>query len=166
MRFTTLLIFLTIMSCNKNINKTGISEDLYNEIIKYQKENPINKESENFLGKNHFVYQVTILPSQYANPEDKHNSVFITMSVFGVRNEVKKNLYGIYKDENLQKTIIYDEANLIEKFVKEKKKENIENYIVKNPPIIDLIYPVRIYNIESGKLKFITEIKGNNHRKQ
>lgn len=164
MRFTILIIFLILASCNKEINQTGIREDLYNEIIKYQKENPINKESEDFLGKNHFVYKVTLLPSQYANSEDKHNSVFITLSVFGVGNEVKKNCYGIYEDENLQKTIIHDEANLIDKFVEEKKKENLENHIVKNPPIIDLIYPIKMYNIQNGKLKFIEEMAGNNQR--
>jgi len=165
MKYFTLLLFLILASCNKDINQTGIREDLYNEIIKYQKENPINKKSENFLGKNHFVYQVTLLPSQYANSEDRHNSVFITLSVFGVGNEVKKNCFGIFENENLQKTIIYDEANLINKFVKEKKKTNLENYIVKNPPIIDIIFPVKMYNIENGKLKFISELPGNNHRK-
>lgn len=165
MKYFTLLLFLILASCNKDINQTGIREDLYNEIIKYQKENPINKKSENFLGKNHFVYQVTLLPSQYANSEDRHNSVFITLSVFGVGNEVKKNCFGIFENENLQKTIIYDEANSINKFAKEKKKTNLENYIVKNPPIIDIIFPVKMYNIKNGKLKFISELPGNNHRK-
>jgi hypothetical protein len=36
---------------------------------------------------------------------------------------LKKNCFGIYENETLQRTVIYDEANLIDKFVKEKKKK-------------------------------------------
>lgn len=154
-----------LISCQKENNNSGIRDDIYNEIIKYQKENPIDKESEKFLSKKHFVYQISILPPKFANPDDKNYSIFISLSAFGIGNEIKKNCYGIYANEDLQRTVIYDEANLIDKFVKQKKKKNLENYIVKNHPIIDIIFPVKMYNIENEKLKFISELPGNNHRK-
>lgn len=165
MKYLKFFFILILISCQKEDNNSGLRNDLYKEIIKYQQENPIDKDAEDFLGKKHFLYQVTILPPQFANPEDKKTSIYITLSVFGVGNNLKKNCFGIYENETLQRTIIYDEANLIDKFVKEKKKKNLENYIVKNAPIIDIIFPVKMYNIENGKLKFISELPGNNNRK-
>ena len=166
MKYLKFFFILILISCQKeNDNNSGIRYDLYKEIIKYQKENPIDKETEDFLGKKHFIYQVAILPPHFENPEDKKTSIYITLSVFGVGNNLKKNCFGIYENETLQRTIIYDEANLIDKFVKEKKKKNLENYIVKNTPIIDIIYPVKIYNFENGKLKFISKLPGNNNKK-
>lgn len=153
-----------LISCVQQENKSGIKDELYKEILKYQKENPIDKSDLEFLAEMHFIYEVVILPPQYSNPEDKNYSLFITMSVFGIRNHLKKPLYGVYENEILQKTIIYDEANMIDKFVTIKKRNNIEKYIVENPPIIDILYPVRMYNIVNGKLVFINEIPGNNHK--
>lgn len=158
------IIGLILFSCQEKENRLGINKDLYEEILKYQKENPIDKNSEKLLGKNHFIYQVVILPPEYSNPEDKNYSLFITLSAFGVGKEVKKNCYGVFEDEFLQKTIIYDEANFIDRFVEEKKRDNLEKYIVKDSPIIDIIYPVKMYNIVNGKINFINEMSGNNHR--
>jgi|GEM_PF-1829806 len=158
------ILILLLSSCSKpSENQSGIKDNLYREILKYQKENPIDKKAEKFLGEKHFVYQVSILPREYANRDDKNYSVFITMSVFGVGKEIKKNCYGIYEDDSLKRTVIYDEANLIDEFVNEKKKINLEKYIVKSPPIIDIIFPVKMYNINNGKLNFISEMPGNNH---
>ncbi|MCD9856182.1 hypothetical protein LUD75_15760 [Epilithonimonas sp. JDS] len=161
----SIIILFFLLSCAKQENTSGINNDLYKEIIKYQKENPIDKSDSQFLSDGHFIYEVVILPPKYSNPEDKNYSLFITMSVFGIRDDLKKLCYGVYQDEFLQKTVIYDEANFIDRFVTVKKKENIETYILKNSPIIDIVYPVRLYNIVDGKLLFIDEIKGNNHRK-
>lgn len=158
------ILILLLSSCSKSSeNQSGIKDNLYREILKYQKENPIDKKAEKFLGEKHFAYQVTLLPPEYANRDDKNYSVFITMSVFGVGKEIKKNYYGIYEDKSLKRTIIDDEANLIDEFVNEKKKTNLEKYIVKSPPIIDIIFPVKIYNINNGKLNFISEMPGNNY---
>jgi len=156
---------LFLFSCAKQENTSGINNDLYQEIIRYQKENPIDKSDSQFLSDEHFIYEVVILPPQYSNNEDKNYSLYISMSVFGIRNQSKKSLFGVYENEILQKTVIYDEANLIDNFVKLKKRTNIEKYIIENPAIIDIIYPVRMYNIVDGKLLFINEMSGNNHRK-
>lgn len=165
MKSLLIITMFFLISCVQQENKSGIRDELYQEILKYQKENPIDKSDSDFLGEMHFIYEVEILPPQYSNLEDKNYSVYITMSVFGIRNHLKKPLYGVYEDKILQKTIIYDEANLINNFVKEKKRENIEKYIIENPPIIDIIYPVKMYNIVNGKLLFVNEMPGNNHRK-
>ncbi len=160
-----LIILFSLNSCSKSVeNETGISEILYQEIIKYQKENPIDKNDENFLGEKHFIYQVTFLPPQYANPEDDNYSVFITMSVFGVGSKINNNCYGVFEDKNLQRTIIYDEANIIDQLVKKKKKTNLEKFIVKNSPIIDIIYPVKTFNFVNEKLNFVGEISGNSKK--
>lgn len=166
-------IFLisTLFSCNKKENKSGINGDLYHEIVKYQKENPIDKSDVEFLGDRHFIYKVVILPPKYSNSEDGYSNlgenyyIFISMSVFGLGNKAKNNCYGVYEDKLLQKTVIYDEANLIDKFATSRKKENLDKYIVENSPIIDLLYTVKIYDIIDGKLVFINEMKGNNKKK-
>ena len=144
------LIYLIILvcfffSCKKKDN--GLTEDLYNVILKYQKENDFSK-SKNFTSfSKNYVYRVNI------DTTKKDTIIFITTDPIGYIGSLKK-VYGIYSDDNLHPTIIEDENKIGKKFVLEYRKKNLDFFKVTNPPNFTIPVPIYLYNVKNGKLIF------------
>lgn len=138
-----IVISCLLFSCN-NRDK-GLSEDIYNAILKYQKENDFSK-SKNFdsFSKN-YVYEV-----RFYNYKD--TTIAISTAPSGIIGRSLKNVYGIYSDDKLYPTIIRDENRLGKKVILEYKKNNLESFYYPNPPITDISIPIYIYTVKNGKL--------------
>jgi hypothetical protein len=60
---TLLITSVLCSSCFKSTeNTSGLKDNVYQELLKYQKENPAIEEQENGLNKNHQIYQAILLP--------------------------------------------------------------------------------------------------------
>ena len=160
MKLVLLSFLLIFVSCKKHANKSDLKDNIYFELIKYQKENPLTKDVIGFLSVQNFIYEVVILPPNYVNENDTNISVFITCSTFGIKNN-NEHIYGVYESSELKKTYIIDEADKIKDFVKIPKKKDLDKYIITNSPIIDIIFPKKLYNFTDGKLLLTAELPGN-----
>ncbi|WP_153395226.1 hypothetical protein [Chryseobacterium vaccae] len=142
-----LFVFGLLISCN-NAKKEDVffNDNLYNEILNYQKKNPIPNKSLYKL----FIYEVSF-------SKTRDTLLTITVSPTGIRS---KNSYGIYRDKVTKPSYIIDSQNLSNRFMKIYKKDSIKSYILEGtPPHIDIIYPVYKYKIEGDKLIFIDSLK-------
>lgn len=147
MKIPLLCVFILLISCN-NEKKEDIffSNDLYQEVLKYQQNNPIPTKSLFKL----FIYEITF-------SKQKDTLVTITVSPTGVRSI---NSFGIYNDKNMKPTYVIDSQSVGEKFVKYYKKDSIKYYILEEtPPHVDIIYPVYRYKIQRDKLVLIDSLK-------
>ncbi|ALR31284.1 hypothetical protein ATE47_12455 [Chryseobacterium sp. IHB B 17019] len=141
-----LFAFVLLISCNKEKKQVFFKDNLYNEILKYQKKNPIPNKGLYKL----FLYEISFL-------KNKDSLLTITVSPTGIRS---KNSYGIYKDEALKSSYVIDSENIGNKFIKLYKKDRIDPYILEGrPPHIDVIYPTYKYKIKGDKLFFIDSIR-------
>ncbi len=159
-----LIIFVIFNSCQKEKNDSDLKDEIFFELLKYQKENPLEKDSKKMFGEINFIYKVIILPPKFVNSADENTAVYITCSPSGIGNKLGQNYYGVYESDQLKKTFIIDESNQIKNLVKISKKTDLQNYIIKNPPIIDIIFPVKMFILRDNKLIYLNEIAGNNHR--
>lgn len=146
-------------SCKKT-EKTNedLNDNLYKIIVNYQENNPFpTKENTNTtsfsISKNlKYVYEVCFF-------KGKDSSLYITLNPSGINLEEKT--YGIYQDKFLKPTYIIDGSRIGNKFVKNYKQNNLNSYILKDAPIIDVIYPTYIYKIQGNKLILSDSIRGN-----
>jgi hypothetical protein len=154
-----LISFFVLFSCKKTQNTNiDLNDNLYKILLNYQKKNPLpSKENTNktsfLVSKNlKYVYEVYFF-------KEKDSSLYVTLNPSGANFEEES--YGIYQDELLKPTYIIDSIRIGNKFVKNYKKEGLSNYILKNAPIIDVIYPTYIYKIKGNKLILSDSIRGN-----
>ncbi len=161
---TLLITSVLCSSCFKSTeNTSGLKDNVYQELLKYQKENPAIEEQENGSNKNHQIYQAILLPPKYANPDEHEFSLFITLSVLP-ESITEKKYYGIYKDKNLKETVIVDEANNFKALVNTIKTDNFEKFRPKNSSSRNRIYPVKMFNIKGNQLIYMATVPGNTNR--
>ena len=112
------VVFLLLLSCCKNYNN-NLDKNLYDAILKYQEDYPIPKVNHNGVSQSIYLYKV------YFYKEKKDTIILLQRSPAGL-SKLDKG-YGIYQDDTLYPTFIYDDNNLSAKFIKNKIKKN-------NPP--------------------------------
>lgn len=148
MRITLLcLSFFLLINCSKEKKENlFFNGNLYNEIINYQKKNPIPDKN---------LYKLFIYEISFSKQED--TLLAITVSPTGVRS---KNSFGIYKNETIKPSYVIDSQNIGKKLVNIYKKDSIESYTLEGtPPHIDVIYPVYKYKVKKDKLIFIDSLR-------
>lgn len=140
-----ILAFL-FFSC-KNRDE-GLSEELYNMILNYQKEVNFSsqvKESDPFLQK--YIYRV-----HFTCRKD-------TMITIGIENQGHtgslNHIYGIYSDKNLYPTIIEDSSKIGKRFINEYRKKDLESFHNEHPAIVDIYTPVYFFKIKNKKIIFL-----------
>ncbi|MCP1301611.1 hypothetical protein NK356_20755 [Chryseobacterium sp. S0630] len=147
MRVVILFLFILFLSCNKEKKEDFFFNDnLYREVLNYQKKNPI---------PNNDLYKLFIYEINFSKKKD--TLLTITVSPTGI---ISKNSFGIYKNKILKPSYIIDNKNFGKRFVKTYKKEGVESYILNEiPPHIDKIYPVYKYKIKRDKLILLDSLR-------
>jgi len=149
MRIVILISCISLLSCNscnKENEEDFFNDNLYRELLNYQRKNPIPNKDLYKL----FIYEVNF-------SKKKDTLLSITISPTGV---ISKNSYGIYKNKILKPSYINDNKNFGKRFVKTYKKEGVESYILNEiPPHIDKIYPVYKYKIQRDKLILLDSLR-------
>jgi hypothetical protein len=133
------------MSCNVSKKEDVLDNNLYEKIIDYQTKFPIPKENP----KNHiFVYKT------YFWKDNKDTIIVLQRSSAGIsKSDVG---YGIYEDDKLHPTFIYDEHHLGDKLIL-KKFTNIENdkFYWKNGAPSESFPPTYTYVLKNKELRFV-----------
>lgn len=152
-----------LFGCKKeNKNESGLSDNLYNIVLDYQKKNPIPsdeeiKKSTPFINpkKANYIYEVIF------DVQQKDTLIYITLEQ-GVKQAY--NPFGIYSDSNLKPTYIIDTNKVGKKIIKEYKKKDLENFTFKDFVINDAMHPEYIYKIKGEKLILSDSVRGNVRR--
>lgn len=147
MRVVILFLFILFWSCNKEKKEDFFFNDnLYRELLNYQKKNPI---------PNNDLYKLFIYEINFSKKKD--TLLTITVSPTGI---ISKNSFGIYKNKILKPSYVIDKQNIGKRFVKIYKKDDVESYILEGaPPHIDKIYPVYKYKILRDKLILLDSLR-------
>lgn len=141
--------FLLFLTCCKNYND-DLDKNLYNAILKYQKKYPIPKLNHKEVGQMIYLYKV------YFFKEKKDTIILLQRSPAGL-SKLDKG-YGIYQDDILYPTFIYDDNNLGTKFIKNKVNDTEKNkkfywLIGATPP--ENFPPVYKYKVKNNELQLV-----------
>lgn len=163
------LITFLVSCSNRNklpadeCNKFRINTSLYEELLTYQKQNPIptfKKGDKNLpplpQESLKYIYEITFL-------KEKDSTITITLRPDGVYfNGVEgvNKVYGVYEDSCIKPTYVIDNYQIGEKFIESVKTKDLENYIYNNSNNVDIIYSLYIYNLVENKLVFKEKING------
>ncbi|RUT69455.1 hypothetical protein D0817_16605 [Flavobacterium cupreum] len=144
------VIFLLLLTCCKNYNN-DLDKNLNMAILNYQKEYPIPQlTNKNEAGQAIYLYKV------YFWKEMRDTIVVLQRSSGGI-SKLDKG-YGIYQDENLQPTFIYDDNNLGSRFIKNKINDIEKNkryYWLKGATPPENFPPVYKYKVINNELKLV-----------
>ncbi|QBA22305.1 hypothetical protein EU348_14315 [Chryseobacterium indologenes] len=155
-----LIALCFLFSCKKESkNESGLSDNLYNILIEYQKKNPIPsneeiKKTTPFINPENakYIYEVVF------DVQQKDTLLHVTL-VSGVKEVYKP--FGVYKDAILMPTYVIDVDKVGQKLIKEYKKNDLSNFTFKDLIINDAMYPEYIYKIKGQKLILSDSIRGN-----
>jgi hypothetical protein len=143
------VIFLLLLTCCKNYNN-DLDKNLYDAILKYQEDYPIPKLSHSEEGQTIYLYKV------YFFKEKKDTIIVLQRSPAGL-SKLDKG-YGIYQDDSLNPTFIYDDNNLGTKFIKNKINDTEKNkkfYWLIGATPSERFPPVYKYKIQNKELKLV-----------
>ena len=143
------VICFLLLTCCKNFNN-DLDKNLYDIILKYQGDYPIPKVNHNETNQTIYLYKV------YFYKEKKDTIILLQRSPAGL-SKLDKG-YGIYQDDTLYPTFIYDDNNLGGKFIKNKKNDIEKNkkfYWIIGAAPSESFPPVYKYKIQSKELKFV-----------
>lgn len=138
-KFLFLLLILT--TCCKS-NDNDIKPHLRNAIINYQKIYPIPNPTESKGGV--YVYSVVF------KKEGNDTLVSITRSSSGVLPHSKG--FGVYKDDELSPSYIYDENKLSDNFISKKKNFTESKYTIHSESFKESYPPVYTYLVRKENL--------------
>jgi len=145
-----LVIFMSILlTCCKKSNH-DLDKNLYDAILTYQERYPIPKSKEGEFNRTIYLYKV------YFFKEKTDTMIILQRSPAGL-SKLDKG-YGIYKDETLYPTFVYDKNNLGSKFIRRKvsdAKKNKEFYWLIGATPSERFPPVYKYKVQNKELKLV-----------
>lgn len=151
------LMLLMFISCSDNANENNFKGELYRVILDYQKSNPIptKEQIEKTTPlinseKSKYIYDVVFY-------KENNDTLISIKLLFGLLDE--KNKFGVFSYKKLERTVITDECNCSKGFVMNYKKVNINKYLIKDAPIIDIRTDRYIYKIDGKKINFKEKLK-------
>jgi hypothetical protein len=141
------LIVFVFFGCKRN---EDLAEDFRNVIIDYQKQYPIREKSEKI--KKIFIYSV------YFEMSHMDTLLKITRTSSGIDDIIfkKSGGYGIYEDDVLKPTLLFDSENLGNKFILKKIRKIDKKYYNQSPVFDEGFTPIHIYKIHQNHIKFIS----------
>jgi hypothetical protein len=139
-----IILIAFILSCCKSDDKQ-LSDVLLSKLVEYQKKYPYYNQYDK--GKA-IIYTAMFIK--------KNNDTLLQLcrSSNGVIPELKG--YGIFKNDELKETFIYDEFNLSEKFIKNKiLKIDKQNYFNIEGSFDESFPPIHTYVVRNKELHLI-----------
>ncbi|MFN7777140.1 hypothetical protein [Flavobacterium sp.] len=137
------IFILMIVSCNTS--KDDIKQPLKTVILDYQKKYPIPTSDKSKGGI--YVYPIVF------KKEGNDTLITITRSSSGVINNSKG--YGVYEDDELFPSFIYDDNNLSLNFILNPKKEIDSKYLLKSKSFRESYPPIYTYVVRKNKINFM-----------
>ncbi|PDS22682.1 hypothetical protein [Flavobacterium branchiophilum] len=146
MKSLSIIILFTLLCC---VNKKEIDINLKRTLIDYQNKFPIPK--------SHVANNRIYIYTAYFEKDSKDTLLKITRSSNGIDSIFLKKSggFGIYEDDELRPTILFDNENIANKFILKKIFKIDKKHYKKNNIFIEGITPVHSYKINNGKLVLI-----------
>ena len=150
-----IFICFSFFGCEKQ--EKGFNDKLYKVVKSYQHEIPIPEKKE--IGRKDSPENIYSYVYEVKFDASKDTIMSITLKPQGVTTA--SGNYGVYKDDNLYPTIINDKDKSGRRFINEYRKNCLEKFFYKQGNIIDVIYPIYLYQVHNNDLIFIEKLKGN-----
>jgi hypothetical protein len=140
---------LLLLSCDDKSKEVGLEKNFYTKIIDYQKKYPIPKVIKEYQKGVIYVYLVECYK------ED--NDTLITVGRFPAGISKSDTVYGVYKNEELQPTFIFDQSNLCDKLITKKieNKNNDKFYRSDKSTFPESFPPIFKYKLKNNKLSLV-----------
>ncbi|MFH6990742.1 hypothetical protein ACHRVW_23660 [Flavobacterium collinsii] len=139
-----ILLAFGLFSCNK---EKPFSTSLNQALKNYQKEYPIPQQTSK---KRIYIYSIHFFKL--------NNDTIVEFQRFGGGINIDEKSHGIYQDENIKPTIVYDELGLGKKFVLLKGNTELNSkYIWRGGNQAETFPPIHSYYVKNEKLIFKTK---------
>lgn len=116
--YTFILLTLLIVSCSDKSKKIGLEKSLYKIIVDYQEKYPIPRGIKEYKKDAIHIYLLDCLK--------ENNDTLITIGRFPAGISKFDDFFGVYNNDELEPTFIFDKNNLCNKLII-KKIKNINN---------------------------------------
>jgi len=174
MKSSIIILFLLLISCKDDktsttsIKDVELSSELYSKVLEYQTKHPIPKPINYDKSKpppveTSFIY---IYEAKFTQENDEI-ILGITLYPIGINDyydskNIKVQVNGIYKDDNLKPTYVNDPHKLGRGFVKQYlNSQDVQKFYYHRDIIMDAMYDIILYKVQDGKLIFYKVLKGN-----
>jgi hypothetical protein len=141
-RCVLFLLLILLIRCSDKSSEIGIDKVLYELIQKYQSKYPIPEDKSKLI----YVYFVDCFK------ENNDTIIRLGRSAAGISKSDK--VYGVYENEELKPTFIFDQSNLCDKLImkKVKNKNNDRFYRNDNGSYPESYPPIYKYKLKNNEL--------------